>query len=225
MDRERYRRESRGLEFDRVSFFTDAVYAIAMTLLVVELQPPELAAVRDPAALWNALWDERSGVIGFFVGFILIGRYWLAHHQFFASLRSVDAGLISLNLVYLAFIAFMPFPVALLSNYEENPVSFFMFAGCMAVVSLLEVAMFLWAARSGHLRFAATPEVMRFAMIAGGAPVLVMLASFPLALYSTTWALLSWLVVFPIGAILDRRTPAALRADAGDVEDGGGGGE
>lgn len=59
---------------------------------------------------------------------MLLGRYWLAHHQFFASLRSIDRKLIALNLVYLAFVAFMPFPVALISEFEQNPLAFYIFA-------------------------------------------------------------------------------------------------
>jgi uncharacterized membrane protein len=145
-------RDGRGLQFDRVSFFSDAVYAIAMTLLVVELKPPQLGGRPDAAALRDALWGERSGVIGFFVGFVLLGRYWMAHHAFFADLRSVDLRLVGLNLNYLAFVAFMPFPVALISRYESNPTSFFLFAGCMATISVLEVVLFLHAARRGHLR-------------------------------------------------------------------------
>ena len=113
----------------------------------------------------------------------------------------------------------MPFPVALLSEYERNPVSFFLFAGCMATVSLLELVMFLWAARRGHLRFEATPEVVRFGVVASGIPVLVMLASFPLALWNTTLALLSWLILFPLAVLTHRRVPRPLRGLGPD--DGG----
>ena len=102
-----YRSESRGLEFDRVSFITDAVYAIAMTLLVVDLHIPELAgSAADSAAMRAALAGAQPQIIGFAV----LGRYWLAHHQFFSGLVRVDRGLIGLNLVYLAFVAFAPFP-------------------------------------------------------------------------------------------------------------------
>jgi uncharacterized membrane protein len=206
-------REGSGLEFDRVSFFTDAVYAIAMTLLVVELRVP--AGLDAPGALQEALWEERIGILGFFIGFVLLGRYWLAHHQFFASLRSIDGRLISLNLVYLAFVAFMPFPVALISRYEDNPLSFYLFAGCMAIISLLEVVMFLHAARRGHTRFRATPPVIRFGLVASGTPVLVMLASFALAVLDTTYALLSWLILIPFGTYMHRRAPDAVRGLSG----------
>jgi uncharacterized membrane protein len=132
----RFRRHGSGLEFDRVSFFTDAVYAIAMTLLVVDLGIPHVGDA--PGALADALAGETAGIIGFFIGFIVLGRYWLAHHQFFSILASVDTRLIGLNLVYLAFVAFSPFPVGLISDYEGDSLSFLIFAGTMAMISGLE---------------------------------------------------------------------------------------
>jgi uncharacterized membrane protein len=207
-----HRREGPGLEFDRVSFFTDAVFAIAMTLLVVELEPPRLTADEEkPGALLAAVVASWPQIFGFFLGFALLGRYWMAHHDFFANLRSIDRRLISLNLAYLAFIAFMPYPVALISNYEENAVAFALFAVTMAIVSTLEVVMYLRAVRCGHMRQALSPEAARFGLLAAGAPVVVMVASLPLAAVSTTLALLSWLVLFPVSAILHRRMPAEFR--------------
>lgn len=201
-----YPRGGPGLEFSRVSIFSDAVYAIALTLLVVALDVPQ-APEDDPAALASALWATRPNIVGFFVGFVLLGHFWLAHHQFFASLRSVDRPLIVLNLVYLAFVAFMPFPVALISEFERNPVAFYVFAGCMATISLLELVMFAYATRHGHTRAPMSPEAIRFGLVSTGAPVAVMLLSLPLAAIHTTWALILWLVLVPLGLWLRRRGP------------------
>ena len=205
----RFRRESSGLEFDRVSFFTDAVSAIAMTLLVVELGVPAVGS--GAGALAAALSEELTGIVGFFIGFVVLGRYWMAHHQFFSMLGSIDSRLISLNLVYLAFVAFSPFPVGLISDYEGDSLSFLIFAGTMAMISGLEVIMFLQAVRRGHTRVVLPPEVVRYALLASGTPVLVMLASMPLGLISPSLALTSWLLMFPLGAWMHRRAPAAAR--------------
>jgi uncharacterized membrane protein len=201
---ESYRREGRGLEFDRVSIFTDAGYAIAMTLLVVELQVPEIP---EAGGLGAALQAARPQVIGFFIGFAVLGRYWMAHHQFFADLKRVDRGLMGLNLVYLAFVAFAPFPVALISRYEEHPAAFVLFALVMAAISAMEAVMFLYAARRDYFVRPVPPTLLRYGLIGSGAPVAVMLLSIPLAFVSPNLALLSWLVMFPLGIAIDRAAP------------------
>ncbi|MFO1208536.1 MAG: TMEM175 family protein [Amaricoccus sp.] len=203
-----YRREGEGLEFDRVSFFTDAVYAIAMTLLVVELHVPHIVGtVGDDGTLLDALREQSDAIFGFFLGFVILGRYWLAAHQFFGTLRSVDTRLIAINLLYLSFVAFSPFPVALISEYGGDRTAFYVFAATMGGISLLEVALFRYAEHHGHLRERLSPEALRFGTIASTAPVLIVLLSLPLALVSTSLALLSWLLMFPVGYWIGAHPP------------------
>ena len=82
----RYERRGTGLEFDRVAFFSDAVYAIAMTLLVVGIGVPH---VRD-AALGKALSDRGAEISSFFIGFAILGFYWISHHALMAQLRAIN---------------------------------------------------------------------------------------------------------------------------------------
>lgn len=203
----RYVRENSGLEFDRVSFFSDAIYAIAMTLLVVGLHMPDGAALRTPREMLAALSSLSPDIFGFFIGFAVLGRYWKEHHAFFARLGSIDQRLIFLNLIYLAIIAFSPFPVSLISDYEKNPASFMLFALCMAAISGLETVMFYEAARRGHFRRLLSPTAIRHGVILSGVPVLFMLASLPLGLIDPTIAFLSWLLMVPMGALLARLFP------------------
>lgn len=203
-------RDGDGLEFERVSFFSDAVYAIAMTLLVVELRVPALLGnAADPQAMLAALNEEFPVMLSFFIGFLLIGRYWLAHHQFWSGLRAVDARLIGINLVYLAFIAFLPFPVGLIGRYEANPISFLIFATCMALISGLEVVMFAYAARKDLTRAPVSAAVYRYGLIASGAPVVLFVLSMPVAFINTTLALCCWLLMIPWSAFLRQRAPRA----------------
>ena len=205
-----YRRENAGLEFDRVSFFTDAVYAIAMTLLVVELHIPEISRPADPTALRQAVYAEGWAIAGFFIGFWILGRYWLAHHRFFSVLRSIDRGMMTVNLVYLAFVAFTPFPVGLLSRYEDKPDVFVLFAFTMVVISGLEVVLYHMAVRRGHMRVDLSPELRRFGYVASGTPVVMMALSIPLAYVSPTLALCSWLLMMPVSMVIDRFAPPGV---------------
>jgi uncharacterized membrane protein len=196
----RYRRRDSELEFDRVAFFSDAVFAIAMTLLVVGIGIPH---VRD-SQLDQALRDKRQEIISFFLSFVVIGYYWLAHHRFFAQLRAVDTRFMKINLLYLAAIAFTPFPTALAGVYSDHPVSIVTYAVTLGVASFLE-AMLLWRARHADLfRRPLTAGAFRYNFLAALAPVLVFAASIPLAYVSTTWALLSWLLIFPLEIGIDR---------------------
>ena len=204
-----YRRESGGLEFDRVSFFTDAVYAIAMTLLVVDLHIPQ---AHD--GLLAALDGMSYEIFGFFLGFLIIGRFWLAHHQFFAALASIDTGMVRVNLLYLAVVAFCPFPVSLISEYEEDPAAFFLFAATIGAISLLEVVLLVMAARGHHLARDLSPRGLRATLVMASSPVVVILLSLPLVAFGTTVALLSWLAMIPIGIVLDRLAPPELRDPA-----------
>ena len=90
-------------EFTRVVTFSDAVFAIAMTLLVVGIGIPTLTDGDSVSELADALNDDLGSFISFFISFAVIGRYWVAHHEFVARLRGIDRGVIGLNLIYLAF--------------------------------------------------------------------------------------------------------------------------
>ena len=133
--------------------FSDGVFAIAMTLLVVGIAVPTLSDGDSIDELADALNDLAPNFISFFISFGVIGRYWIAHHQFFAMLARADGRLVGINLLYLAFVAFLPFPTALLGTYFENPLSVSLYAVMVAIISGLEVVLFrhahLAAARRG----------------------------------------------------------------------------
>ena len=92
----------------------DAVFAIAMTLLVVEVGVPERIAgeADDPAALLDAFGDKGPLLFAFFLGCYVIGSYWAAHHRFMSWLGAVDRGFVVLTVVYLSFVALLPSPPA-----------------------------------------------------------------------------------------------------------------
>ena len=152
--------------------------------------------------------DLAPSVIGFAISFAVIGRYWFAHHQFFAQLRAVDPGLIGINLVYLAFVAFLPFPTALLGNYFENPLSVAVYAPAVAVVSALEVALFRHARRRALLRREMPADVYRWGTAMSSSPVAFFLLSVPVAFLSTVAAVACWFLAIPFQALAARWKPA-----------------
>jgi uncharacterized membrane protein len=112
----RYPRPSERDDFGRVMDFTDAVFAIAMTLLVVEIGVPETieGAPDDPAALLGAFADKGPLIFAFFLGCYVIGFYWAAHHRFMSWLEAVDRWALGSSLLpVLAFALSIPAAFAL----------------------------------------------------------------------------------------------------------------
>jgi uncharacterized membrane protein len=108
------------------------------------------------------------------------------------------------NLVYLAFIAFLPFPTDLLGTYFENPLSVTIYAIAVAIVSGLEVVLFRTAQRHDLLRERLPEDIYRWGVFQSLLPVVFFLLSIPLAFVDTTVAVVFWLVAVPF-AIFSRR--------------------
>ncbi len=200
-------------EFGRVLAFSDGVYAIAVTLLVLSIELPDLAVPDSERELLERLQDLLPQFISYVVSFAVIGRYWVAHHQFVSRLRALDGGVIMINLVSLGVIAFLPFPTDLLGNYFENPITIAVYALTVAAVSALEVAMFNRAHRNDLLDPPLTEGVFRWSRAAAATPVFFFLASVPVAFVSPVVACLLWFGGIPFQVLyLNRRNPASADA-------------
>jgi uncharacterized membrane protein len=135
------------IEYDRVLFFSDAVFAIAITLLAVELHVPSNA---DKIATSKELSHAASSLIGFGISFAVIALFWLGHHGIFRYITAFDRPLITLNLIFLGTIAFLPYPTALLSAHSLKAADAVIFyAICAGAAGLAEGLVWLYATRRG----------------------------------------------------------------------------
>lgn len=138
-----------GPQFDRVIFFCDAVFAIALTLAAVRIEVPAVTDGDSSQALWSALTDKGPALLAFAITFFWVAFYWRANHKFTATLRAMDGAYIAAMLVYLAFIALLPWPSSVLGEYTENPVAIAFFAVWVAAVSSMEVVLIVVAQQRG----------------------------------------------------------------------------
>jgi uncharacterized membrane protein len=118
MDSQLHNELRKEFQLERMILFSDAVFAIAITLLVIEIKIPELhnEPVTD-AALWHKLGELVPKFLGFIVSFLLIGLYWTIHHRMFGFVTNYTRKLLGLNLLFLLFIALMPFSTGFYSEY------------------------------------------------------------------------------------------------------------
>ena len=198
-----------SVEFGRVLAFSDGLFAIAMTLLVVGIEVPSISDPDSIGDLADALGDLSDSIISFVISFAVIGRYWVAHHQMFSLLAAMDRGLIGLNLLYLGLIAFLPFPTALLGNFFDNPLAFTIYAVSVALVSGMEVVLLRHAHRHRLLTKPMPEDVYRWGALMSLTPVLAFVASIPVAFVSSDIAVTMWLLAIPIGIWGNRRVPDA----------------
>jgi uncharacterized membrane protein len=189
--RNRYQRDGDGVAFDRVVFFSDAVFAIALTLAAVEIGIPEVepSEADSPAALWHALEGRGPAIIAYLVAFIWVAIYWRANHRFTMTLKAMDGRYVGSVIVYLALIALLPIPAGVLGEYWQNPAAVAVFAVYASAVSAMEVVLFLVADRDDLFVAPLSPTFRRAQVLGSLSPVGVFLLSIPLAYVSTSLAL------------------------------------
>jgi uncharacterized membrane protein len=194
-------------EFSRAINFNDAVFAIALTLLSVSLVVPTLTDSGSASELWGRLGDMSTEFLSFLISFAVIGRYWFAHHQFVSRLAALNNALIGTGLVYLMFIAFLPFPTEMFGTHFENPAALTVYAVNVALISGFEVLLFRRAYRDGLFIRRMPEDVYRYGRLMSTAPVVIFLISIPIAFLSTTAAALVWLAGIPVGIWGNRQAP------------------
>jgi len=202
--RVRHRGESE-VEFSRIVSFSDGVFAIAITLLVLGLTVPE-----HSTDLTQALLDNHNDLLAYAISFAVLGKYWLSHHRFFSILERFDGTLMGLNLLYLAFIALVPFTSGVLGDYDNNTAAIVLYAINMILVSGTFSAQVVYSYRNGLVRPEARAFERRYAGPANLIVIGVFLVSIPVAFVSPLAATLMWLVIFLVGArVSDRVSPTS----------------
>jgi uncharacterized membrane protein len=193
------------LEYDRVVFFSDAVFAIAITLLAVNLRTPMSGAIGSGEQIAKAI----PGIRGFAISFIVIAFFWVGHHQIFRYITALDRRLIALNLVFLGSIAFLPYPTDLLSAASrEQAAAVIFYAACGAFAGLLEAAMWLYAITArANLTSQGTEKIQAFFLLRILRVPLVFLLSIPIAVFSPIAAQYSWVLIWVLALVINHYAP------------------
>jgi uncharacterized membrane protein len=170
-----------NLEYDRVLFFSDAIFAIAITLLVVDIRVPSVprGATIDAAA---QLRTAEPQIVGFGISFAVIGLFWIAHHTLFRHIAAFDRTMIWLNLLFLGTIAFLPYPTSLLAATSGQTPAVVFYAACCGTAGLAESAIWIYACRApGLLAPDTSPQLRRYYALRALAAPAVFLLSIPVA--------------------------------------------
>lgn len=190
----------RGEGTDRIAFFSDAVFAIALTLLVLDLNLPDSLADTELWPAVVALWPQ---FFAYALTFAVLGINWVSHHRKFRVIPRFDTGLIWINIAFLMFVALAPFPTRVLAEYTDEA-SVVLYALEVSALSLLQAAIWAYAWRRGLVSDAVDRGVYRRSLVGILVTPVVFLATVPVALFlSPIVAMLCWILLWPIGRIVD----------------------
>ena len=156
----------------RVLALSDGVFAIVITLLVLEVHVPELTQGRSLA---EALREVRPSFNAFVITFILTGMYWVGHRDLFALIRRTDRGLVWLNVLYLLPMCLLPFGASLLGPYEREPTALHLYGLLLLAIAIMRVVIWLYTTSRPHLLWQPLDDRQRRAGLA--------LAAFPALIY------------------------------------------
>ncbi|MEA2673105.1 MAG: potassium channel family protein [Chloroflexota bacterium] len=146
-ERKARKREGNETEFGRIVAFSDGVFSIAITLLVLNLK---IADDLTHGEVANALWEQRENLLAYGISFAVIARFWVVHHSFFGEVTAFDSRLIGLNMLYLGCVVLIPFSSEVLGEYAGSTAAVVVYATNLAGVVLIAQWM-AWDARSAGL--------------------------------------------------------------------------
>ena len=137
-------------QLERLILFTDAVFAIAITLLAIEIKIPEFEGRPTDAQVWERILWLIPKFIGFLVGFAVIAIYWTAHHRIFRFVRGYDQKLLWLNILFLLCIVLMPFSSGLFSSYPTVKAPFTIYSLNIILTALAQVCVTRYLLNPAH---------------------------------------------------------------------------
>lgn len=198
-------RPTAGLSTNRLEAFSDGVFAVAITLLVLNLQVPQIGASVVSRELVPKLFELWPKLLIYALSFVIVGIYWVAHHNTFHYIKRSDRNLLWLNILLLMCIVFLPFPTALLRQYPEQRVSVIIYAGTLVITGL--VLQSLWWYATSRYRLVdrnIDPRLVQRATRRNLAAPLLYLLAIGISLFSVPASLVLFIVV-PVYCIFPGR--------------------
>lgn len=190
-----------GPNTERTVFFSDAVFAIAMTLLALDLRVefPEHATAESVQAV---LLAKLPAFVGFVLSFFLVGNTWLTHHRRFKGIASYDSKLQLINLALLMMVVFLPVPTSMLFEAPgSSPWPIAIYAGTTCAIFFLLGGLWRYAETAGLLDPGVSDALYRYTLSSTLPVAVVFLLSIPIAFVNPVAAMYFWIVISPASII------------------------
>lgn len=176
----------------RLTNLADGIFAIVMTLLVIEIRVPQLGTLPTSTALWSILVEMLPVFLSYLLSFVVLFTYWRAHHFIVSGYaKSVDSELLNINAFFFFFVALVPFTSALLGQYNTTQLAVILFS-----LHVIALGLILYWMRN-HIIFSETVQseevpipALRHSSIRVGVPIIFAVLAILLSFFSITFSLL-----------------------------------
>ncbi|PZR85725.1 MAG: hypothetical protein DLM67_25170 [Candidatus Nephthysia bennettiae] len=184
----------------RLLAFSDGVFAIAITILVLSIPVPNLPPRQAAQHLAEALYAQGENLLGFGLSFVLVASFWVIHHRLLRDLARPDAALYWLNFLFLGFVCLLPFSAGVLIRYGSTTIATQLYAANLLLCSLSSNFIGVYLVRRPRLL---SPGVLypRVRLLRGLAAAAVFAVSIPLAFLNADAAKFFWLFTMVVARL------------------------
>ena len=191
---------------ERIVFFSDAVFAIAITLLAIDLRLPELPDGQTDASFLAVLGDLGPSIFAFVISFVVIAAFWVGHYRTFRYIVDADGRLVAINFGLLFCIAILPFPTSVIASQGDLSSACIVYAAFGVATGTFSTLLWVYPSRIAHLVApSVTPVIARYVTYRAAVIPVVFAISIPVALVSPALAWALWFLAAPIQALVTRR--------------------
>jgi uncharacterized membrane protein len=185
------------MEKARIAALVDGIFAVAMTLLVLDLRLPEGLKMSSDAEVWQQLLELSGRFLTYALSFVVLGIFWIGHHSLFHFVRKVSRGMLWLNLLFLLFITLVPFSTNLLSAHTHLQIPIVVYGINMLLLSLTSLWQLSYLAHHPELTHdQLTPFWIANVRRRISIPVIIVVASIAISFFNPNLAMSAyWLLM------------------------------
>lgn len=194
---------------ERMKFFTDAVVAIAMTLLILPLLESVSEAMRAHEHTAHWVHEQRFQLFAFALSFVLIARFWISHERLFSHVEHWTVGLMLLNQAWMLTIVFLPVATALVGSLKADAAQYALYVGTLLLGAVLMTGMHVLVHRDPVIRGDAPPPSWS-RLLGSATAVLMLVVAFVLALTIPGLGYFAMFVLF-LSGLVERMLGRVLR--------------
>lgn len=192
-------------EIERFILFTDAVIAIAITLLVIDINVPAIESLKSSSQIWELLGKSKFEVLGFVISFMVISNFWVIHLKIFSKIERYTNTLIKINLIFLLFVTMISFITRFLVDYPGNMVSVSLYSLLIILISIIQIMIVMHV---GKYELVTDDELKRLQKIKTSLmiTIVVFTLSIIIAQFNGIYAMYFWITLLPIQKGLKKRS-------------------